>query len=89
MKKKRVVLTVMVDVEYDETTDVVSRGLDPEWHSQMYHFSDEDEVLAYLAWYIGCRQLELSRMDGWADLGGKEISARVAEWVSDDVRDNP
>lgn len=87
IQKKRVVLTVLVDLEYDDATDVVSRALTEDWQRQLYHFDDEDAVLAYLAWHVGCRQLDLPRMDGWADLTGKELGAHVVAWEQDDVRD--
>lgn len=62
---KTVVLEVVVEVDYED--EVVELALEKEWQDNFYAFDKADDVVAYLAWHIGCNGMRLDNMDGWAD----------------------
>ena len=64
--------------------DAIARCFTEDWRSLMYQFDTEGEVLDHLAITLGCREMSLSRLDGWADLPDDAVAARVLEWSGED-----
>lgn len=64
--------------------DAVARCFTDDWRDAMYRFDTEGEVLDHLAICVGCRDMRLSRMDGWADLPDSAVEARVLGWEGGD-----
>ena len=75
-------VTAVVEVTINDP-DAIQRCFTDEWRASMYRFDTEGEVLDHLAIALGCREMQLSRMDGWADLPDDAVEARVLDWETE------
>lgn len=83
MSRHAITLTVTVTLDIED--EVIARALTAEWQGNFYQMDRVDDVFEMLAWNIGCREIGLSRLDGWADMPDSAAVVVDLDCVIDDV----